>query len=115
VRDLYKKVKLVLSQENSERIFGLKDTKLLLDLHSNIDKKFDAMLTNNLETDQLFMRANMDKSTTKHFGWSALDLRQALSVHSNNSNKNEVSIRKRDSKRRAKELIKFRPHNFEQS
>jgi hypothetical protein len=33
VRDLYRKVKMVLSQDNSERVFGLKDTKLLLDLH----------------------------------------------------------------------------------
>ena len=40
VRDLYKKIKEVLSQENTERIFQITDTQLL-DLHEQIDQKFE--------------------------------------------------------------------------
>ena len=40
VRDLYKKIKEVLSQENTERIFQITDTQLL-ELHEQIDQKFE--------------------------------------------------------------------------
>ena len=64
VRDLYKKIKEVLSQENTERIFKITDTQLL-DLHEQIDRKFEAMLTDNLETDEIFNRATVEKTSRK--------------------------------------------------
>ena len=51
VRDLYKKIKEVLSQENTERIFCLTDTNQLLELHDYIDEKFELLLTDNSVTD----------------------------------------------------------------
>lgn len=40
VRDLYQKLKHILSQENVERIFGITDSQLL-NLHDTIDKRFE--------------------------------------------------------------------------
>ena len=57
VRDLYKKIKEILSQENTERIFGLVDTNQLLELHDYLDEKFELLLTDNNHTDQLFKDA----------------------------------------------------------
>lgn len=57
VRDLYKKIKEILSQENTERIFGLSDTNQLLELHDFLDEKFELLLTDNKYTDQIFRDA----------------------------------------------------------
>lgn len=51
VRDLYKKIKELLSQENTERIFGLSDTNQLLEVHDYIDETFEILLTDNVITD----------------------------------------------------------------
>ena len=53
VRDLYKKIKEILSQPNTERIFDITDTQLL-DLHNSIDEKFEVLLTHNPYTDHIF-------------------------------------------------------------
>lgn len=53
VRDLYRKIKELLSQPNTERVFDITDTQLLA-LHQSIDEKFEILLTNNLMTDQIF-------------------------------------------------------------
>lgn len=57
VRDLYKKIKEILSQENTERTFCLADTNQLLELHDYIDEKFELFLTDNTVTDQIFADA----------------------------------------------------------
>lgn len=57
VRDLYKKIKEILSQENTERIFGLVDTNQLLELHDFLDEKFELLLTDNKHSDQIFKDA----------------------------------------------------------
>ena len=64
VRDLYKKIKEVLSQENTERIFQITDTQLL-DLHEQIDHKFEQVLTDNLDTDEIFDRATIEKTSKR--------------------------------------------------
>lgn len=61
VRDLYKKIKQVLSQENTERVFNLADTNQLLELHDYIDEKFELLLTDNTVTDQIFADATKRK------------------------------------------------------
>ena len=52
-RDLYLKIKHILSQENAERLFGITDTQLL-QLHQTLDKRFELMVTDNGETDEFF-------------------------------------------------------------
>ena len=53
VRDLYLKIKQLLSQPNTERVFDITDTQLL-DLHKSIDEKFEVLLTHNPVTDHIF-------------------------------------------------------------
>ena len=53
VRDLYRKIKEVLSQDNCERLFNITDAELL-NLHEVLDKKFELIITDNLETDEVF-------------------------------------------------------------
>jgi hypothetical protein len=52
-RDLYQKLKKILSQDNAERLFGITDTQLL-NLHETLDKRFELMVTDNTETDEIF-------------------------------------------------------------
>jgi len=52
-RDLYQKLKKILSQDNAERLFGITDTQLL-NLHEILDKRFELMVTDNTETDDIF-------------------------------------------------------------
>jgi len=51
VRDLYKKIKEILSRENTERTFDFLDTNQLLELHDYIDECFEMILTDNKFTD----------------------------------------------------------------
>ena len=110
VRDLYKKIKEVLSQENTERLFKITDTQLL-DLHEQIDRKFEAMLTDNLETDEIFNRATIEKTQRRMPVQTSLDIAEALDAH----NLHASLAEKRDKKSRAKvkERLKFRPHRLE--
>ena len=55
VRDLYQKIKSILSQENAERMFGITDSELL-DLHDLIDRRFQQMVTDTHETDEILMK-----------------------------------------------------------
>jgi hypothetical protein len=55
VRDLYQKIKSILSQENAERMFGITDSELL-DLHDLIDRRFEQMVTDTHETDEILMK-----------------------------------------------------------
>lgn len=57
VRDLYKRIKEILSQENTERIFGFSDTNQLLELHDFLDELFERVLTDNEFTTQIFKDA----------------------------------------------------------
>ena len=66
VRDLYKKIKEVLSQENTERTFGFKDTNQLLEIHDYLDEQFDLALTDNLVTDQIFADATKRRANFYH-------------------------------------------------
>jgi len=52
-RDLYRKLKQILSQDNAERLFGITDTQLL-NLHETLDRRFELMVTDNTETDEIF-------------------------------------------------------------
>lgn len=61
VRDLYSKLKQILSQPNTERIFDISDTELL-DLHASIDEKFEVFLTDNLVTDTVFNDATAHRT-----------------------------------------------------
>ena len=64
VRDLYKKIKEILSQPNTERLFDITDTQLL-DLHESIDEKFELLLTHNPYTDHIFNDATAIKTSRK--------------------------------------------------
>jgi hypothetical protein len=61
VRDLYKKIKEVLSQPNTERIFGFTDTNQLLETHDFLDELFELALTDNAITDKVFKDAQLKK------------------------------------------------------
>ena len=62
VRDLYKKIKEILSRENTERIFGFSDTNQLLELHDFLDDTFELLLTDNIVTDQIFKDATKKRT-----------------------------------------------------
>lgn len=62
VRDLYKKIKEILSRENTERIFGFSDTNQLLELHDFLDDTFELLLTDNVVTDQIFKDATKKRT-----------------------------------------------------
>lgn len=64
VRDLYKKIKEILSQPNTERIFDISDTELL-SLHSSIDEKFEIVLTDNPVTEMAFNDATAMRTGRK--------------------------------------------------
>jgi hypothetical protein len=64
VRDLYKKIKEILSQPNTERMFDITDTQLL-ELHDSIDEKFEWLLTDNELTDRIFNDATAIKTQRK--------------------------------------------------
>ena len=110
VRDLYKKIKEVLSQENTERIFKITDTQLL-DLHEQIDQKFEAMLTDNLETDEIFNRATVEKTSRKMPSQTSFNITEAIETH----NLHKTLTEKRDKKSRDKlaESVRFRPHSLD--
>ena len=57
LRDLYKKIKELLSHENTERIYGFDNTNQLLELHDFLDETFELLLTDNVVTDQIFKDA----------------------------------------------------------
>jgi len=52
-------LKQILSQENAERLFGITDIQLL-DLHDTIDRRFEQMVSDSLETDEL-LKVNKQK------------------------------------------------------
>ncbi len=64
VRDLYKKIKEILAQPNTERIFDITDSQLL-ELHDSIDEKFELLLTDNDLTDRIFNDATTQKTNRK--------------------------------------------------
>jgi hypothetical protein len=80
VRDLYKKIKEILSQENTERIFKITDTQLLK-LHEQIDAKFESLLTDNQETDDIFHRATAEKTARKKMLQEVINLKEAIGSH----------------------------------
>lgn len=47
VRDLYKRIKEIMTCENAERVFGLQDTAQLLEIHEYLDEMFEIVLTDN--------------------------------------------------------------------
>lgn len=107
VRDLYKKIKEVLSQENTERIFKITDTQLLK-LHEQIDRKFEAMLTDNLETDEIFNRATIEKTARKMPVQTSVDIGEALDVHKMNA-----TLAEKRGKKSLRKHIEFRPHSMD--
>lgn len=64
MRDLYKKIKEILSQPNTERNFDITDTQLL-ELHDFIDETFELLLTDNDLTERIFNDATQIKSGRK--------------------------------------------------
>lgn len=64
VRDLYKKIKEVLSQPNTERKFDITDNQLL-ELHDFLDEAFEMLLTNNDVTEKVFNDATANKTGRK--------------------------------------------------
>ena len=82
VRDLYKKIKTVLSQENTERLFQITDQQLLY-LHEQIDEQYEAILTDNLDTDFIFKSATSDrreKSQNKEASMLGLNIAESATL-----------------------------------
>jgi uncharacterized membrane protein len=80
-------------------------------MHSQIDQKFEAMLTDNAETDDLFNKASVEKTCRKKMLQDVIDIKEATVIHSEGTLQT-----KRESKRICKEFEKmksFRPHNLE--
>ncbi len=61
---LYKKVKEVLSRDNTERFFDISDMQLL-ELHDFIDETFEMLLTDNETTTKVFDSAALIKSNKR--------------------------------------------------
>lgn len=80
VRDLYKKIKEILSQPNTERIFDITDTQLL-ELHESIDEKFEMVLTNNPLTESIFNDATAAKTARRRVRQVKFDFRDAQRIY----------------------------------
>ena len=80
VRDLYKKIKEILSQPNTERIFDITDTQLL-DLHDSIDEKFEVLLTHNPYTDLIFNDATAARTQRRRVRQVMLNFKEANHIH----------------------------------
>lgn len=80
VRDLYKKIKEILSQPNTERIFDITDTQLL-DLHDSIDEKFEVLLTNNPYTDHIFNDATALRTGRKRTKQVIINFKEAQNIY----------------------------------
>ena len=76
VRDLYKKIKEILTQPNTERTFDITDTQLL-ELHDSIDEKFELLLTHNFYTDLVFNDATALRSARKRTRQTVFNFRDA--------------------------------------
>ena len=81
VRDLYKKIKEILSQDNAERIFGFNDTNQLLDLHDYLDQQFDLVLTDNQFTDDVFKDATKKRVMFYHGQQSATTQQHQIQIY----------------------------------
>lgn len=62
VRDLYKRIKEIISCENAERVFGLTDTAQLLEIHEYLDEMFEIVVTDNALSNTIFREANRKKA-----------------------------------------------------
>jgi hypothetical protein len=80
VRDLYKKIKEILSQPNTERLFDITDTQLL-DLHKSIDEKFEVLLTDNPYTDHIFNDATAQRTARKRTRQVVFNFKEAQGIH----------------------------------
>ena len=61
MRDLYKRIKEVLSCDNAERVYGLADTAQLLEIHEFLDESYEILLTDNAISTTIFKEANRKK------------------------------------------------------
>ena len=61
VRDLYKRIKEIMSCDNAERVFGLADTAQLLEVHEFLDEMYEIILTDNHVSRSIFTEANRKK------------------------------------------------------
>lgn len=80
IRDLYKKIKQILTQPNTERLFDITDTQLL-DLHDSIDEKFELLLTDNELTNRIFNDATSQKSNRKKTKQVFFNFKEAQNIH----------------------------------
>lgn len=80
VRDLYKKVKEILTQPNTERLFDITDTQLL-ELHDSIDEKFEWLLTDNELTERIFNDATSQKTNRKRTRQMYYNFKDAQSIY----------------------------------
>jgi hypothetical protein len=80
VRDLYRRIKEILSQDNTERTFRITDDQLLR-LHSDIDAKFEQMITDNAETDDVFNKATAERTGRRRMLQDVVDIREAQVLH----------------------------------
>lgn len=109
VRDLYKRIKEILCQENTERIFKITDSQLLK-LHSDIDAMFESMLTDNPETDDLFNRATQEKTARRKMMQDVIDIKEAATAHDEFTKPSTLKA-KRENKVASKRQQAFRPHD----
>lgn len=88
VRDLYKKIKEVLSQPNTERLFDITDTQLL-DLHRSLDEKFELLLTHNPMTDRIFEDATASRTQRRRTRQVMLNFKDAQRIYDRKINGSE--------------------------
>ncbi|CDW79536.1 dna binding and zinc-finger domain-containing protein [Stylonychia lemnae] len=120
VRDLYKKVKEILTQPNTERLFDITDTQLL-ELHDSIDEKFEWLLTDNELTERIFNDATSQKTARKRTRQMHYNFKDAQRIHDtklsgrdNNFEEDyESAYKRQNTGYEANSRFKHRPHNFE--
>jgi len=57
----------------------------LLKLHRDIDAKFESILTDNLETEEIFNRATADRTFRKKMLQDVIDIKEAAVAHDETS------------------------------
>jgi len=81
----------------------------LLKLHADIDAKFESMLTDNLETDEVFNKATAEKTARRKMLQEVVDLKESAGIHDEATQSIKA---KRTSKLVLKQQLRaFRPFN----
>ena len=93
----------------------------MLKLHEQIDAKFESLLTDNQETDDIFHRATAEKTAKKKMLQEVINMKEAIISHDEARLTSKQATGPLKEKRHEKVLLKeldkyskqFRPHNLE--